>query len=101
MLIHIVCWKYKPGTDAETRDKHRLILGNLPSLIPNILSFDVGADVLHLERSFDTGLVAHFPDRAALDHYTAHEAHQIVVAFGKQITERVISVDFFKPAQHS
>ena len=79
----------------KTHDNHRLKLGNLPSLIPNILSFDVGADVLHLERSFDTGLVAKFPDRAALDVYTDHAEHQAVVAIGKQIAEKVISVDFF------
>lgn len=68
----------------------------LPSLIPNIESFDVGADVLHLERSFDTGLVAKFADRAALEHYTDHPEHQTVAAFGKQVAEKVISVDFLQ-----
>ena len=97
MLIHIVCWKYKPETREQTREQHRTKLRDLPSLIPNIESFDVGADVLHLERSFDTGLVAHFPDRAALDHYTDHPKHQSVVAIGRQIAEKVISVDFFQP----
>ena len=101
MLIHIVCWKYKPETDAETRDEHRRKLRQLPSVIPNILSFHVGSDILHLERSFDTGLVAHFPDRAALDVYTDHAEHQAVVAFGKKIAEKVVSVDFFQPAQPS
>ena len=97
MLIHIVCWKYKPETDDAARDEHRRRLGELPSMIPDIVSFDVGADVLHLERSFDTGLVVQFPDRAALDHYTDHPAHQLVVAIGKQIAEKVVSVDFFQP----
>jgi hypothetical protein len=97
MLIHIVCWKYKPETDAATRDEHRAKLLALPSVIENIASFDVGADILHLERSFDTGLVAHFPDRAALDHYNDHPEHQKVAAIGKQIAEKVVSVDFFQP----
>lgn len=97
MLIHIVCWKYKPETDAATREEHRRKLSALPSLIPNIESFDVGADILHLDRSFDTGLVVQFPDRAALDYYTDHPDHQIVVAMGKQIAEKVVSVDFFQP----
>jgi hypothetical protein len=94
MLIHIVCWKYKPETDAEKRDEHRAKLAALPSMIENIESFDVGEDVLHLERSFDTGLVIHFPDRSALDHYTDHPEHQKVAAIGKQIAEKVVSVDF-------
>lgn len=96
MLIHIVCWKYKPDTDAGKRDEHRSKLLALPSMILNIISFDVGEDVLHLERSFDTGLVAHFADRAALDHYNDHAEHQKVVAIGREIAEKVVSVDFFR-----
>ena len=96
MLIHIVCWKYKPETTENEREEHRAKLKNLPSVIPDILSFKVGADVLHLERSFDTGLVAIYPDRAALDFYTVHPAHQEVAALGKQIAEKVVSVDFLE-----
>ncbi len=95
MLIHIVCWKYKAETDEATRNEHRAKLSDLPALIPNIVSFTVGEDVLHLDRSFDTGLVAHFPDREALDHYTVHPEHQIVAALGREIAEKVVSVDFF------
>lgn len=97
MLIHIVCWKYKSEIDAETREDHRIKLRALRNVIPNIDSFAVGADILHLERSFDTGLVARFPDRAALDQYTVHPKHQTVAAIGKEIAERVISVDFYHP----
>ena len=97
MLIHIVCWKYKSDTDAGSRDEHRARLRELPSIIPNILGFDVGGDVLHLERSFDTGLVVYFPDRDALDHYNDHPEHQKVAAMGREIAEKVVSVDFFQP----
>lgn len=95
MLIHIVCWKYKSETDPAAREEHRVKLSALPSLIPNIVSFDVGANMLHVERAFDTGLVAHFPDRKALDHYTDHPDHQAVAAIGREIAEKVVSVDFF------
>ncbi len=96
MLIHIVCWKYKPETTESLRDEHRAKLRALPSMISDIESFDVGEDILHLERSFDTGLVAHFTDREALDHYNDHSEHQKVVAIGKEISEKVVSVDFFR-----
>lgn len=94
MLTHIVCWKYKAETSEAEREEHVAKLRALPDVIPNIRSFSVGRDVLHLERSFDTGLVAIYPDRAALDFYTDHPAHQAVAAMGKQIAERVVSVDF-------
>jgi hypothetical protein len=94
MLIHIVCWKYKTETSAEQRAEHIAKLKNLPHVIPNILSFEVGADILHLERSFDTGLVATYVDQDALDAYTVHPEHQAVANLGKQIAEKVVSVDF-------
>ncbi len=94
MLTHIVCWKYKAETTEDQRAEHRKRLKNLVRVIPNILSLNVGADILHLERSFDTGLVAVYPDREALDFYTEHETHQEVAKFGREIAEKVISVDF-------
>jgi len=94
MLTHIVCWKYKKDTTAEQRADHIGRLRALPDLIPNIISFNVGSDILHLERSFDTGLVSVYPDRAALDHYTDHPSHQEVASLGRQIAEKVVSVDF-------
>lgn len=94
MITHIVCWKYKPETNAEQRALHIEKLKALPGFIPDIISFNVGADILHSDRSFDTGLVAVYPDMAALDAYTVHEEHQKVASFGKEVAERVVSVDF-------
>jgi hypothetical protein len=94
MLIHIVCWKYRPDVGETERENHRARLAGLRELIETVDALHVGADVLHLERSFDTGLVAHFKDRAALDIYTDHPEHQTVVAIGRGIAEKVVSVDF-------
>jgi hypothetical protein len=96
MLIHIVCWKYKSETDDATREGHRAKLRALVGVIPEIVGFDVGPDMLHLERSFDTGLVATFADADALERYTIHPEHQKVAALGKQLAERVVSVDFLQ-----
>jgi len=94
MLVHIVCWKYKNETTDAERDEHRARLQALVGVIPEIVSFEVGADILHLDRSFDTGLVATFADRAALDAYTVHPDHQAVAGLGREIADRVVSVDF-------
>jgi hypothetical protein len=94
MLTHIVCWKYKVETTPEMRADHRAKLMALPEIIRNSVSFNVGEDILHLERSFDTGLVAVFTDRAALDFYNDHPEHQKVAALGRGISEKVVSVDF-------
>ena len=94
MLTHIVCWKYKADTDGQTRKQHIESLRALIGFIADIHTFSVGTDILHLERSFDTGLVATFADRDALDRYTNHPEHQKVAAMGRRISDRVVSVDF-------
>ena len=94
MITHIVCWKYKPEITDEQRAEHIARLRALPDHISDIESFAVGPDILHLDRSFDTGLVAVYRDTAALDAYNVHPEHQKVAAMGKEIAERVVSVDF-------
>lgn len=95
MLTHIVCWKYKTEVTAEQGADHIARLRALPGIIPEIVSFEVGADILHLDRSFDTGLVAVFKGREELDAYTVHPDHQAVAALGKELAEKAVSVDFF------
>jgi hypothetical protein len=94
LLTHIVIWKYRADVDAETRREHVARLRALTGLIPEIQSFAVGTDVLRLPRSYDTGLVAVFRDRAGLDAYTNHPKHLSVADFGRGISEHAASVDF-------
>jgi hypothetical protein len=94
MLTHIVCWKYKAETTAAERQNHIDRLRALVGVIPEIISFEVGADILHLERSFDTGLVSTFAGREELTSYSDHPEHLKVAALGREISERVVSVDF-------
>lgn len=94
MLTHIVIWKYNSDVEEEVRQEHVRMLGALALIIPEVESLSVGFDVLKLARSFDSGLVATFRDRAALDAYTVHPEHIKVAAFGKTISEQVASVDF-------
>jgi len=94
MITHIVIWRYRSDVAPEVRAEHIRLLRSLAAAIKEIESLSVGADVLKLPRSFDTGLVAVFHDRAALDVYTDHPEHLRVIAFGKGISDQVASVDF-------
>jgi stress responsive alpha/beta barrel protein len=94
MLTHIVVWKYRADVEQVVRDEHVARLRRLATIIPKIESFNVGFDVLKLPRSYDTGLVATFIDRAALEAYTVHPEHMLVADMGRHISEHVVSVDF-------
>jgi len=94
MLTHIVVWKYRADVEQFARGEHVNLLRSLENVIPEVQSLSVGFDSLHLPRSYDTGLVAVFVDRAALDAYTVHPEHVKVAEFGRSISEHVVSVDF-------
>ncbi|MEJ7616295.1 MAG: Dabb family protein [Pyrinomonadaceae bacterium] len=94
MLTHLVLWKYRDDVPRETRQEHVAQLAALPSHIPEVESFAVGFDVVRLERSYDTGLIAVFKDRNALEAYTVHPMHKNAADFGRSISQHVASVDF-------
>jgi hypothetical protein len=94
MITHTVIWKYRADVEQKLRDEHISMLKKLPETTGHIKSLSVGSDVLRLPRSYDTGLVATFQDRAGLEAYTVHPEHIRVADFGRNISEHVASVDF-------
>lgn len=93
MLTHIVSFKYKSDTSTSQRQEHRERLRALSTLdvVVNLL---VGEDVVRSPRSYDTGLIITFADRAALDVYQHHPAHVPVAQFGASLSDHIVSVDF-------
>jgi len=94
MLTHIVVWKYRANIGPDVRAEHVALLRRLASVVPEVQSLAVGFDTLLLPRSYDTGLVITFADRAGLDAYTIHPEHIKVAELGSTISEHVASVDF-------
>jgi hypothetical protein len=93
MLVHVVSFKYKASTDAATQTQHRERLGTLKT-IDGVIDLKVGADLVRSPRSFDTGLVIYFRDRAALDAYQKDPRHVPVSQFGVTLCESIVAVDF-------
>ncbi len=95
MLIHLVSFKYKADvTDAVRRD-HRAKLKGLAGL-PSVVELKVGEDVVRSPRSYDTGLLVKFPDRAALDAYATNPQHVVVAQLGASLAEHIVAVDFLE-----
>lgn len=93
MLTHIVCFKYKADVSEAQRADHRARLSGLSSL-PGVVDLKVGADVVRSPRSYDTGLLVVFPDRAGLDGYASNPQHVPVAQFGASLSEHIVAVDF-------
>lgn len=93
MVVHMVSFKYKADTAASARTEHRARLSTLKD-IDGILDFKVGEDFVRSPRSFDTGLVVLFRDRAALDGYATHPRHIPVAQLGRDLSDAIVAVDF-------
>jgi len=93
MLLHLVCFKYKPEVDEDARAQHRARLAALRTL-DGVVDLKVGADVVRSPRSYDTGLSITFPDRAALDAYQNNDQHVPVAQLGVSLSAHIVAVDF-------
>lgn len=93
MILHLVCFKYKKETDAAAREDHRARLRTLKDL-DGIVDLKVGEDIVRSPRSYDTGLMVVFRDRAALDAYQKDERHVPVAQLGVAVSEHIVAVDF-------
>jgi Stress responsive A/B Barrel Domain len=93
MLIHVVCFKYKAEIDGAARTQHRERLSGLRTL-DGVVELQVGEDIVRSARSYDTGLVVRFRDRAALDAYQKNERHVPISQHGVAISDHIVAVDF-------
>ena len=93
MIVHMVCFKYKAEVDEPARAHHRERLRALAD-IDGIVDLKVGEDIVRSPRSYDTGLMIMFRDRAALDAYQKDPQHVPVAQLGVSLSEHIVAVDF-------
>lgn len=92
-LTHIVLFRLQdpsPAVLEETVGRLRALLGRIPSL----RDLEVGVNVVPSARAYDIGLIARIDDRAGLDAYQVHPAHQDVLAYMRTVLAGAAAVDF-------
>jgi len=96
MLRHVVMCKFKAGASESAIAEIVKGLGGLPAIIPEILEFESGRDVMHSERSYDFALVSGFESLESMRQYQVHPAHQKVLVKIKEHCESILVVDYLK-----
>ncbi|MBP0594709.1 Dabb family protein [Paraburkholderia sp. LEh10] len=90
-------WKLKE-TQGATRERSALQLKEkleaCRDAVPGIVHLEVGIAAPGLDSTYDVVLVADFTDKAALDGYQVHPAHQHVKAFLAPVREARQAVDY-------
>jgi len=95
MVEHVVLFKVTAEATEEQQERLIVELGALKEKIPGIVDLSVGRNFSDRNQGFEVGLVVRFVDRAALDAYGPHPAHQACVQqFVAPIKQDVIVVDY-------
>lgn len=95
MVEHIVLFRLRADAPPEAVRQMGERLAGLRQSIPGIQDAAFGPNFSARAQGFTHGFVVRFSDRAALENYIPHPAHQSVVQeCVKPLSENVLVVDF-------
>jgi hypothetical protein len=93
LVIHTFAFRWKRGVTSAQKEQAVSVIRNLQGQIPGLLNTWVGPNISPRSQGYELGGVMQFSDRAALDAYSTHAAHQKALAFLLPLIEP-IEVDF-------
>ncbi len=93
MVIHTFAFRWKPGVNEQQRQRVIAAIRSLQGRIPGLEETWVGANFSPRSQGYELGGVMKFADRAALEAYGGHPAHQELLAWLMPLIEPV-EVDF-------
>lgn len=95
MVKHIVIFKFSGNAEArkDAAEKFKAALEQLPSIIPHLLSIEVGLNNNPAE-DYDLALTATADTFDDIKAYSVHPAHVAAVALVKPIIEKRACVDY-------
>jgi hypothetical protein len=93
MLVHMFAFRWKPGVTQEQKNRVLAGIHGLQGQIPGLLETTVGLNISPRGQGYELGGVMKFADKASLDGYGAHSAHQKLLTWLMPLIEP-IEVDF-------
>lgn len=94
MYKHVVSWEFENKNKQENLKEMKVLLETLPSLIPEIVEYEIGLNVKDSELAMDMVLISSFNDEAAYKVYATHPEHRLVVEALHKVTSKAVIVDY-------
>jgi len=99
MIRHIVFFRLLNELPEKSRNELlktvKLKLEELPGLIPEILSFEVGINITADTGAAHLSLMGDFEDLNTLKTYQDHPAHRAFVAWNRDKCPKISVIDYF------
>ena len=96
MIVHTFAFRWNPGVPDAQKTKAMETIRGFQGQIPGLLSTHVGSNFSPRSQGYALGGTMFFPDRAALEAYTAHPLHQELLGWLMPLIEPV-EIDFESP----
>ena len=96
MFKHIVCFKFKPGTSEEAKQKHIHYFAALKDSIPEVVAYEAGdAQKVSYENTADYDYVhiVTFKSKEDSEKYFHHPAHQRFIQANKDSWSNVFVIN--------
>lgn len=93
MIKHIVLFKFERPL-PESIEHTASILRSMNGKIKELLSLEVGTDVIRSERSYDISLTAVVETLEDLQTYQVHPVHQEIIVHMNEVKDVSIAVDY-------
>ncbi len=93
MVVHTFAFRWKAGVREDQKVRTLAEIRGLQGQIPGLLETCVGVNVSPRSQGYELGGVMKFTDRAALDAYGGHPAHQKLLQWLMPLIDP-IEVDF-------
>ena len=94
MIRHVVMFRLRPGVSEAQRDEWLEMSRRAHQRIDLVRAYSIGADLLHLPRSYDVAVVADFDSLDDVRAYADDPAHLSTVELSRSLSEHIASVDF-------
>ena len=97
MIRHIVMWRIEDkqeGNKLDVATQIKQVLSELPSLIDEIITFEVGINEVSSSRAADVVLQSSFKSYADLESYRVHPEHQRVAQYIQSVVAESWVVDY-------
>jgi hypothetical protein len=80
-VFHVFAFQWKQGTSEAQKERAAKEIAAFQGLIPGLLQTHVGPNLSPRGKGYTFGGVMQFKDKAALEAYVQHPAHQALLAW--------------------
>jgi hypothetical protein len=80
-VFHVFAFQWKQGTLEAQKDRASKEITAFQGLIPGLLQTHVGRNISPRGKGYTFGGIMQFKDKASLDAYVQHPAHQALLAW--------------------